>query len=74
MGTDDWSKTKSPKTGNARVIDVDPETSAVLKTRTAARATVTFEFVIADANVFGYDEGNLRSPDAMTSRWDRHLN
>lgn len=74
VDTDDWTKTKTPKTGNARVIDVDPDTLAVLKTHKAARATVTFEFGKADAYVFGDDEGKLRSPDAMTSRWDRRLN
>lgn len=78
VDTEDWTKTKPPKTGNARVIDIDPDTLAVLKTHKAARATVTFEFEFefgkADAYVFGDDEGKIRSPDAMTSRWDRRMN
>lgn len=38
-----------------------------------ARTEVTFELAKADAYVFGDDDGRLRSPDAMTSRWDRRL-
>lgn len=38
-----------------------------------ARAELSFELGKADAYVFGDDDGKLRSPDAMTSRWDRRL-
>lgn len=73
VNTDDWSKVKTTKTGNARVIDTDTETVKVLKTHKAARATVSFDLGKADAYAFGDDDGNLRSPDAMTSRWTRRL-
>ena len=61
------------KTGQARVIDVDAETLKALASYKVARAEVSFELAKADAYVFGDDDGKLRSPDAMTSRWDRRL-
>lgn len=73
VDTADWTKTKTPKTGRARVIDVDNETLKVLAAHKVARAELSFELGKADAYVFGDDDGNLRSPDAMTSRWDRRL-
>lgn len=75
VDTDDWTKTKTKttKTGGARVIDVDAETLKVLASYKVTRAEVSFELAKADAYVFGDDDGKLRSPDAMTSRWDRRL-
>jgi integrase len=73
VDTDDWTKTKTTKTGQARVIDVDAETLKVLASYKVARAELSFELAKADAYVFGDDDGKLRSPDAMTSRWDRRL-
>jgi len=73
VDTDDWTKTKTTKTGQARVIDVDTETLKVLASYKVARAEVSFELAKADAYIFGDDDGKLRSPDAMTSRWDRRL-
>ena len=73
VDTDDWTKTKTTKTGQARVIDVDAETLKVLASYKVTRAEVSFELAKADAYVFGDDDGKLRSPDAMTSRWDRRL-
>jgi integrase len=60
VDTDDWTKTKTTKTGQARVIDVDAETLKVLASYKVARAELSFELAKADA-------------DAMTSRWDRRL-
>lgn len=74
VDTDDWTKTKPPKTGNARVIDVDEDTLKVLASYKVARAELSFTLAKADAYVFGDDDGKLRSPDAMTSRWDRCMN
>ncbi|MDZ4232802.1 MAG: site-specific integrase, partial [Dietzia sp.] len=74
VDTDDWTKTKPPKTGNARVIDVDEDTLKVLASYKVARAELSFTLAKADAYVFGDDDGKLRSPDAMTSRWDRRMN
>ena len=73
VNTEDWTKTKTTKTGNARVIDVDAETLKVLASYKVARAELSFDLAKADAFVFADDEGNLRSPDAMTSRWARRL-
>lgn len=73
VDTDDWTKTKPPKTGQARVIDVDEGTVNVLASYKVARAELSFTLAKADAYVFGDDDGKLRSPDAMTSRWDRRL-
>ena len=73
VNTDDWTKTKTTKTGSARVIDVDPDTLKVMASYKVARAEVSFELGKADAYVFGDDNGDIRSPDAMTSRWDRRL-
>ncbi|GAA2187493.1 tyrosine-type recombinase/integrase [Leucobacter alluvii] len=73
VNTEDWTTTKTTKTGNARVIDVDAATLKVLASYKVARAEVSFDLAKADAYVFGDDEGKLRSPDAMTSRWDRRM-
>ena len=73
VDTNDWTKTKPTKTGTARVIDVDAETLKVLASYKVARAEVSFSLGKADAYVFGDDDGKLRSPDAMTSRWDRRI-
>ncbi|HEY0246626.1 MAG TPA: site-specific integrase [Gryllotalpicola sp.] len=74
INTEDWTKTKTTKTGNARVIDIDTTTLKVLASYKIARAELSFELVKADAYIFGDDDGHPRSPDAMTSRWDRRLN
>jgi len=74
VDTDDWTKTKPPKTGHARVIDVDEDTLKVLASHKVARAELSFTLAKADAYIFGDDDGKLRSPDAMTSRWDRRMN
>ena len=73
INTEDWTKTKTTKTGNARVIDVDTATLKVLASYKVARAELSFELARADAYIFGDDQRQPRSPDAMTSRWDRRL-
>jgi integrase len=73
VNTENWTQTKITKTGNARVIDIDAETLKVLAANKIARAELSFDLAKADAYVFPDDEGKLRSPDAMTSRWDRRL-
>lgn len=45
----------------------------VLASYKVVRAELSFALAKADAYVFGDDDGKLRSPDAMTSRWDRHI-
>lgn len=73
VDTDDWTKTKPPKNSHARVTDVDAETLTVFTSYKVARAELSFELAKADAYVFGDDEGKLRSPEAMTSRWDHRM-
>lgn len=73
INTEDWTKTKTTKTGNARVIDIDAATVKVLASYKVARAELSFGLAKTDAYIFGDDDGQPRSPDAMTSRWDRRL-
>ena len=73
VNTYDWTKTKTTKTGNARAIDIDAETLKVLASYKVARAELAFDLAKADAYIFGTDDGNLRSPDAITDRWSRRL-
>lgn len=73
INTEDWTKTKTTKTGNARVIDIDTATVKVLASYKVARAELSFGLARAEAYIFGDDDGQPRSPDAMTSRWDRRL-
>ena len=73
VNTDGWTKTKTTKTGNARAIDIDTETLKVLASYKVARAELSFDLAKADAFIFGNDDGNLRSPYAITDRWSRRL-
>lgn len=73
VNTEDWEQTKLTKTYNARVIDVDDETLQILASYKVKRAELSFQLAKADAYVFGDDDGQLRSPDAITSRWSRRL-
>lgn len=73
VNTEDWQQTKLTKTYNARVIDVDDDTLQILASYKVKRAELSFQLAKADAYVFGDDEGQLRSPDAITSRWSRRL-
>ncbi len=65
--------TKVTKTGSARVIDIDTETIKVLKAHKADRGAVSLDLARADAYVCGDDQGAVRVPDAITSRWTRRL-
>jgi integrase len=65
--------TKVTKTGTARVIDIDAETLRVLKTHKTTRGAISLDLARGDAYVFGDDNGAIRVPDAVTSRWTRRL-
>ena len=52
---------------------MDADTLAIPASYKTVRAEISFTLAKADAYVFGDDDGLLRSPDAMTSRWDRRL-
>ncbi len=65
--------TKVTKTGSARVIDIDAETLRVLKTHKSDRGAISLDLPRADSYVFSDDQGAIRVPDAVTSRWTRRL-
>lgn len=65
--------TKVTKTGSARVIDIDAETLRVLKAHKSDRGAISLSLARADAYLFGDDNGAIRVPDAVTSRWTRRL-
>jgi integrase len=65
--------TKVTKTGSARVIDIDAETLRVLKAHKSDRGAISLDLARADSYVFGDDQGVIRVPDAVTSRWTRRL-
>jgi integrase len=60
---------KSTKTGSARVLDVDSETLAVLKSYKAKRGAISLDLARADAYVFGNNAGAIRSPNEVGRRW-----
>lgn len=63
--------TKVTKSNKARVIDVDPETAALLGRWKAQRGQVTLSFVQRDALIFGLLRDNrLRSPNELNKRWN----
>jgi len=64
---------KSPKTGHARVVDIDAETVGILKAWKATRGTIALQLARADAYVFGDDDGRLRNPDDIGRRWDHRV-
>jgi len=63
------NKAKTTKTGSARVIDLDAETLAVLKSYKTTRGTISLDLARADAYVFGNDAGEIRSPNEISRRW-----
>lgn len=64
---------KAPKTGHARVIDIDPATVSVLRAWRLARGSIALQLARGDAYVFGDDNGRLRNPDDIGRRWDHRV-
>lgn len=64
---------KPTKTGNSRVVDLDPETLRVLKAHKATRGAISLALARPEAFVFGDDEGRVRVPDSVTSTWTRRI-
>lgn len=64
---------KSPKTGHARVVDIDEKTVAVLRAWKSVRGSISLQLARADAYVFGDDNGRLRNPDDIGRRWDHRV-
>lgn len=55
-----------PKSGRSRVVDVDQQTVAVLRSHRAARATLSLNFGRADAYLFGDLAGAVRHPERFS--------
>ncbi|MGG7101020.1 tyrosine-type recombinase/integrase [Rhodococcus sp. 24CO] len=60
---------KLTKTGGARVVDIDPNTVAVLRSWRGQLGGVSLDLVRADAYVFGNLSGGTRSPNEVSRRW-----
>lgn len=65
------NKTKTTKTGSARVLDADSLT--VLVAYKAKRGTISLDLARADSYVFGNDAGEIRSPNEVSRRWSRRV-
>lgn len=55
-----------PKSGKPRVVDIDPQTAAVLRAHRAARASLTLAFGRPDGYVFGDLTGGVRHPERFS--------
>ncbi len=64
---------KTPKTGHARVVEIDPVTVSVLRNWKATRGSIALQLARADSHVFGDDNGRLRNPDDIGRRWDHRV-
>lgn len=66
--------TKLPKGGKSRVIDLLPRDSQMLGEWKKLRAQISFEFIKADAYIFGTNDTNrLRYGDNLTQRFMRQV-
>lgn len=64
-------RTKTPKSGKPRVVDVDDQLVAALKSLKALRGSLALDLARPTAYIFGHDDGRLRSPVLITNRWLR---
>lgn len=60
---------KKTKSGSSRVIHLSQEDVDVIKAWKKVRRQMSFEFITADALIFGNDSGELRSPNEIGRRW-----
>ncbi|MGG7466216.1 site-specific integrase [Plantibacter sp. YIM 135347] len=65
--------TKTPKTGSARVVDIDDELVSVLRAFKATRGSITLGFARPDAYVFANMQGAIRSPNEVGRRWSNRM-
>lgn len=63
------NKTKSTKTGAARVLDLDADTVSILKGYKAVRGSISLDLARAEGYAFGNDAGAIRSPNEISRRW-----
>lgn len=66
-------RTKTPKSGSARVIDADQALMATLKSLKATRGLLALDLARDTAYIFGNDEGRLRDPVLVTNAWRRRV-
>ena len=66
-------RTKTPKSGSARVIDADQALMAALKSLKATRGLLALDLARDTAYIFGNDEGRLRDPVLVTNAWRRRV-
>lgn len=64
-------RAKAPKSGHARVVDIDGELVATLKEAKALRGSLSLDLARPEAYVFGHDDGRMRQPVQITNRWKR---
>lgn len=61
---------KKPKSGHARVVDLDEATVATLKKWRSTIAGINVTFTQRDAYIFGrFEDDGLRHPDNVSRRW-----
>lgn len=63
--------TKVTKSGKARVIDIDTQLVAELKKLKKLRGSLSLDLARPTAFLFSYDDGRLRDPAVVSSRWKR---
>ena len=61
--------TGKPKSGRARVVDLDPTTLAALRAYRAQRAEISLPLAKDDALVLGTVDGATRHPERFTRAW-----
>lgn len=61
--------TGKPKSGRARVVDLDPTTLAALRSYRAQRAEIALSLAKDDALVLGTVDGATRHPERFTRAW-----
>lgn len=65
--------TKSTKTGNARVVDIDQALADEFKALKSLRGSLSLDLARPNAYVFGDINGEMRTPTAVTERFRRRV-
>ncbi|MET3769433.1 integrase [Marisediminicola sp. UYEF4] len=65
--------TKTTKTGQARVVDIDERTAEGLRRWKAARGSLSLDLARAGAYVFGTIENTVPNGNAISNRWSVRL-
>lgn len=62
-------KTKVPKSGTSRVIDVDQNLLNTLQSLRQLKASISLDLARPGSFIFGNDKGELRNPLQVSKRW-----